>query len=108
MKTGRPATPVGIHLLQGTYREHRHGAAANGVLADGEPKMPQRLRGEARKLWQSVVPGLIKTGVAKRCRVVRVESLETTEWSVAFQFYERAPKFWPVEFPPSDWSAPGN
>ncbi len=50
----------------------------------------------------------IKTGVAKRCRVVRVESLETTEWSVAFQFYERAPKFWPVEFPPSDWAAPGN
>jgi hypothetical protein len=48
----------------------------------------------------------IKTGVAKQCRVVRVERLETSEFSVAFQFGERAAKFWPVEFPPSDWAAP--
>ncbi|MDP9340080.1 MAG: hypothetical protein M3P45_14555 [Acidobacteriota bacterium] len=46
-----------------------------------------------------------KTGMAKRCRVVRAERLETTGLSVAFQFDEPAPKFWPVDFPPPDWAA---
>jgi hypothetical protein len=47
-----------------------------------------------------------KTGMAKRCHVVRAEKIEVTGLSVAFQFDEPAPKFWPIEFPPSDWAAP--
>lgn len=50
----------------------------------------------------------VKTGVAKRCRVVRAERAETTGLSVAFQFDEPAPKFWPIEFPPSDWALVNN
>lgn len=46
-----------------------------------------------------------KTGMTKRCRVVRTEKLEATGLSVAFQFDEPALKFWPVDFPPSDWAA---
>lgn len=50
----------------------------------------------------------VKTGMAKRCRAVRAERIETTGFSVAFQFYEPARKFWPIEFPPSDWDLPNN
>ena len=46
-----------------------------------------------------------RTGMAKRCRALRVKKLEATGLSVAFQFDEPAAKFWPVEFPPSDWAA---
>jgi hypothetical protein len=46
-----------------------------------------------------------KTGMTKRCRVVRAERVEATGLSVAFQFDEPAPKFWPIDFPPSDWAA---
>ena len=40
------------------------------------------------------------------CRVVRVDDTSTEFFSVAFEFAQPNPKFWPVVFPPSDWSAP--
>jgi hypothetical protein len=46
-----------------------------------------------------------KTGVTKRCRVVRAEESDDQGFSVAFQFDEPAANFWPVSFPPSDWAA---
>jgi hypothetical protein len=46
-----------------------------------------------------------KTGVTKRCRVVRAEESDDQGFSVAFQFDEPAANFWPVRFPPSDWAA---
>ena len=45
-----------------------------------------------------------KTGVTKRCRVVRAEESDSQGFSVAFQFEEPAANFWPVSFPPSDWA----
>lgn len=38
-------------------------------------------------------------------KVVRVEGSEEGRFSVAFEFDFPAPHFWPVNFPPDDWSA---
>ncbi len=44
--------------------------------------------------------------VEQNCRVVRVDETGTDFYSVAFEFDQPNPKFWPVVFPPSDWEAP--
>ena len=44
--------------------------------------------------------------VQQNCRVVRVDDTATEFFSVAFEFDQPNPKFWPVVFPPSDWAAP--
>jgi len=44
--------------------------------------------------------------VEQDCRVVRVDDTSTEFYSVAFEFVQPNPKFWPVVFPPSDWDAP--
>jgi hypothetical protein len=41
--------------------------------------------------------------VEQSCRVVRVEDTTPEYFSVAFEFDQPNPKFWPVVFPPSDW-----
>ena len=42
-----------------------------------------------------------------RCqaRVVRVENPPGGFTAVGFEFVEPSPRFWPVEFPPTDWGA---
>jgi hypothetical protein len=47
-----------------------------------------------------------KNKVEQNCRVVRVEDTATEFFSVAFEFDQPNPKFWPVVFPPEDWNAP--
>jgi hypothetical protein len=37
------------------------------------------------------------------CRVVRVETSESGNSAVAFEFDQPAPQFWPIVFPPADW-----
>jgi hypothetical protein len=44
--------------------------------------------------------------IEQTCRVVRVDDTATEYFSVAFEFDQPNPKFWPVVFPPSDWDAP--
>ena len=44
--------------------------------------------------------------VEQGCRVVRVDDTAEGDYSVAFEFDEPNPKFWPVVFPPEDWNAP--
>ncbi len=44
--------------------------------------------------------------VQQNCRVVRIDDTATEFFSVAFEFDEPNPKFWPVVFPPADWAAP--
>jgi PilZ domain len=41
------------------------------------------------------------------CHVVRTEEEGMEFYKVAFEFDRPAPKFWPVTFPPADWSASG-
>jgi hypothetical protein len=46
----------------------------------------------------------IKTELSTSARVLRVEGLDEGHFSVAFEFESVCPQFWPVSFPPSDWS----
>jgi hypothetical protein len=47
-----------------------------------------------------------RNGVEQSCQVVRVEDTSPESFSVAFEFDQPNPKFWPIVFPPSDWDAP--
>jgi hypothetical protein len=47
-----------------------------------------------------------KNKVEQTCRVVRVDDRAEGDFSVAFEFDQPNPKFWPVVFPPEDWNAP--
>lgn len=44
--------------------------------------------------------------VEQGARVVRVEDTAAGDYSVAFEFDQPNPKFWPVVFPPEDWNVP--
>ena len=41
-------------------------------------------------------------------KIVRVEASEEGRFSIAFAFEFPAPSFWPVSFPPADWSLVGD
>jgi hypothetical protein len=45
-----------------------------------------------------------KTDIVATGKVLRVEGSEDGRFSVAFEFECPAPHFWPVNFPPRDWS----
>lgn len=45
-----------------------------------------------------------KTEIYTTCKVLRVEGSEDGRFSVAFEFECPAPHFWPISFPPRDWS----
>jgi phage terminase small subunit len=61
---GRPRKPLAAHLLDGTYRADRHGAATADPF-DGEPKRPRNLTGDARKFWDSTIADLAERGIVK-------------------------------------------
>jgi hypothetical protein len=42
----------------------------------------------------------------ENCRVVRVDQPSPDYFAVAFEFDHPSPKFWPVVFPPADWTQP--
>ncbi|MGC2764030.1 MAG: hypothetical protein WB607_00870 [Candidatus Acidiferrum sp.] len=43
-------------------------------------------------------------GVQEWCHVMGVRSSEDGYYAVAFEFDSPSPQFWPIAFPPSDWS----
>jgi hypothetical protein len=45
------------------------------------------------------------SGIDVVCRVVRVERPTSTLYDVVFEFDQRSPRFWPLDFPPEDWAA---
>ncbi|HWZ96135.1 MAG TPA: hypothetical protein VN025_00060 [Candidatus Dormibacteraeota bacterium] len=45
------------------------------------------------------------TGKAATGTILRVEGLQDGRFSVAFEFEFPSPSFWPVVFPPSDWTS---
>jgi PilZ domain len=47
-----------------------------------------------------------KNGMEMSCRVVRVEETGLEFYNIAFEFDHPASNFWPVVFPPADWSVP--
>ena len=40
------------------------------------------------------------------CRVVRIEEAGMEFYNIAFEFDRPAPNFWPIVFPPADWTVP--
>jgi hypothetical protein len=50
----------------------------------------------------------LKMEIIRTARIVRVERTEEGRFSVAFEFEVPAPHFWPVTFPPPDWSSVHN
>ena len=47
-----------------------------------------------------------QSGMEQSCRVVRIDQAGSGSFAVAFEFDSPSPKFWPVVFPPADWSLP--
>jgi hypothetical protein len=45
-----------------------------------------------------------RTGQAVGCRVVRVGKTRSDGFSIAFEFEQQNPRFWPITFPPQDWN----
>jgi hypothetical protein len=43
-------------------------------------------------------------GVQEFCRVVGIRGTQDGYYSVAFEFENRSPQFWPIVFPPADWN----
>ena len=68
---------------------------AHGGLLDVGMEM---VRGQQIRLSNSMAE-IVATG-----RILRVEGSEEGRFSVAFEFESPAPHFWPVSFPPADWS----
>jgi hypothetical protein len=56
------------------------------------------VRGQTIRLRNS------KTEIVTTGRVLRVEMSDEGRFSVAFEFESPSPHFWPVSFPPADWS----
>jgi hypothetical protein len=46
-----------------------------------------------------------QNGMEQACRVVRIEQPSPDYFAVAFEFERPNPKFWPVTFPPENWSS---
>jgi hypothetical protein len=86
-------------------------------------KLPdgKRISIEARTLVVNAHGGLLDVGLELLCmqqvvltnsrtdrvataRIVRVEGSQEGRFSAAFEFEFPAPNFWPVSFPPPDWS----
>jgi hypothetical protein len=54
---------------------------------------------------QHIILNNPRTEKAATGTVLRVEGSEEGRFSVAFEFEFPAPSFWPVVFPPSDWTS---
>jgi hypothetical protein len=46
-----------------------------------------------------------RTNMEVSCRVVRIDDAGVDSFNIAFEFDHPAPGFWPIVFPPADWSA---
>jgi hypothetical protein len=53
---------------------------------------------------QEILLSNLKTENVTAGKVLRVEGSEQGRFLVAFEFQFPAPNFWPVSFPPPDWS----
>jgi hypothetical protein len=92
--------PVGLSAMMPDGRRinieaHTLVVNAHGGLLDVGIEM---LRGQRIRLSN------LKTEVVTSGRVLRVEGSGEGRFSLAFEFESPAPHFWPVSFPPADWS----
>jgi hypothetical protein len=90
------------------------------IIVETETAQREKLREETHTLVVNAHGGLLqlkmevlagqpvllinpKSGAREAARVVRVENPPGGYIAVAFEFERPSPKFWPVEFPPTDW-----
>lgn len=55
---GRPPKPIAMRIADGTYDPEKHGPHV--MPAEGVPQMPEGLTGDARALWELVVPTMVR------------------------------------------------
>lgn len=55
---------------------------------------------------QRLLLSKLKTEEVMTGKVLRVQESEEGRFSVAFEFESPSSTFWPVTFPPADWSSP--
>lgn len=84
----RQPKPLSLHIDQGTYRADRHGSLDSVVSPAGVPTRPRSLKGEARKFWDRVVPGLVSSGVARACDTDTLTAL--CQWWARYVRYSEA------------------
>jgi len=82
-----------IHIQAHTLVVNAHG----GLLDVGM----EMIRGQRIRLNN------LKTEIVAKGRILRVEASEQGRFAVAFEFESPAPHFWPITFPPTDWSSAG-
>jgi P27 family predicted phage terminase small subunit len=87
MPRGRPKKPDDLKILDGTWRRDRDGKPEERVQAEGEPVPPSHLKGESLSFWKHVVPGLIKSGVAKEADAPELAMM--CEWWGRYRRYSR-------------------
>lgn len=79
MQRGRPRKPLPELLLEGRFREDRHGSAEQVWLPPSTlPDAPSWLRSEGRELWQRLAPQLSAVGVATDLDATELAAL--CEW----------------------------
>lgn len=59
---GRPPKPIAMRIADGTYDPEKHGVDPMPTM--GSPVMPAHLAGDAKDLWELVVPTMVKHGIA--------------------------------------------
>lgn len=85
--SGRPRKPNALRILDGTYREDRHGPKED--FATGVPVRPKRMTKEAGWFWDTHVKPLIDKGVAKELDTAMLIDLcwwheQKKKWKEAF------------------------
>lgn len=76
-KRGRRPKSIDTLKLTGQYREDRHGNQETPT-PKGNPMRPRKFKGDAKKLWDAVVPQLIELRMATSLDQHSLESM--CEW----------------------------
>lgn len=78
---GPPPKPAEELKLRGTFRADRHADRDKVPKAEGTPKKPRHLKGEAAAHWRDVVPLLAGNGTAKQADTAALVALCET-WAL--------------------------
>jgi len=93
--------PVVVVAEDEDRKQIQEGAETQVVNAHGGLlRMRQHLH-----VGQSFLLNNPQSGSEMSCRVVRIEEDGMDFYRLAFEFDRPAPHFWPVVFPPADWTA---
>lgn len=90
-------------IAEDTQRKRQQTEALTQIVNahGGLMKMPMELH-----VGQPMLLVNPQNQVEQGCRVVRVEDTAEGDFAVAFEFEKPNARFWPVAFPPGDWSVP--